>query len=198
MELQKVIHLGEKVGSTKESKLGKLAKTQIIVSIASIILGTLLHFTYQWSGQNLFIASFSAVNESVWEHLKLVFYPMLIAGIIEYFFVNKIANNYIEAKTIGIFSAILFIVVAFYTYTGILGTDFTIINILIFAVSILIGEWISYKLMKRRDESNIKTKILASAIILFFLICFIIFTYQTPKVNLFKDPLTGTYGINRE
>ena len=67
----------------------KIKKTQIIVAILIIIIGTLLHFTYEWSGENNFVASFSAVNESTWEHLKLVFFPMLILGIIEYFFIKK-------------------------------------------------------------------------------------------------------------
>ena len=49
---------------------------QIFSTIFVMILGTLLHFTYEWSGGNLLVASFSAVNESTWEHLKLLFYPM--------------------------------------------------------------------------------------------------------------------------
>ena len=90
-----------------------------------------------------------------------------------------------------------FMVVSFFTYTGILGTNFAIINILIFIISIILGEWIAYKLMKRNNESTTITKILASTIIIFFLICFIVFTYYTPEVNLFITPVTGGYGINR-
>ena len=158
-------------------KTSKLLKIELIVTILELILGTLLHFIYEWSGNNAIIASFSAVNESVWEHLKLVFYPMLILGVIEYYFVKNIANNYIEAKAIGIFTAISFIVISFFTYTGI------------------IGEWTSYKLMKRKNESTIQTKILAGGILIFLLSCFIIFTYVTPQVNLFRDFANGTYGI---
>jgi len=196
MELPKIIHLGEKIGDTKRIELNKLEKAQIIVSVASIILGTLLHFIYEWTGENAFVASFSAVNESVWEHLKLAFFPMLVASIIEYFFVKQIAHNYIEAKTIGIFTAICFIVVTFFTYTGILGASFLIIDILIFIISILLGEWVAYRLMIRKDESDTKTKALAGVIIGFLLICFVICTYITPEVNLFKDPVSGNYGIN--
>lgn len=180
----------------KEKKVNKLLKMQIIVIVACLILGTLLHFTYQWSEENLFVASFSAINESVWEHLKLVFYPMLIMATIEYPFVKQIANNYIEAKTIGIFIAMSFIVVSFFTYTGIIGTNFSIINILIFIISIILGEWIAYRLMREESESTTLTKVLAGAIILFFLICFIVFTYYTPEVNLFRDFRTGVYEIN--
>ena len=180
----------------KEMKINKLIKIQVIVIIVCIILGILLHFTYQWSGENLFVASFSAVNESVWEHLKLVFYPMLIMAIAEYPFVRQIDNNYIEAKTIGVFVAMSFMVLSFFTYTGILGTNFAIINILIFIISINLGEWIAYRLMKINAESTALTKILAIIVVLFFLIGFIVFTYYTPKVNLFRDPITGVYGIN--
>lgn len=176
-------------------KTSKLLKIELIVTILGLILGTLLHFIYEWSGNNVIIASFSAVNESVWEHLKLVFYPMLILGLIEYYFVKNIANNYIEAKAIGIFTAISFIVISFFTYTGIIGTNFFIIDILIFIISIILGEWTSYKLMKRKNESTIQTKILASGILIFLLSCFIIFTYVTPQVNLFRDFTNGTYGI---
>ena len=176
-------------------KTSKLLKIKLIVTILGLILGTLLHFIYEWSGNNVIIASFSAVNESVWEHLKLVFYPMLILGLIEYYFVKNIANNYIEAKAIGIFTAISFIVISFFTYTGIIGTNFFIIDILIFIISIILGEWTSYKLMKRKNESTIQTKILAGGIIIFLLSCFIIFTYVTPQVNLFRDFTNGTYGI---
>ena len=176
-------------------KTSKLLKIELIVTILELILGTLLHFIYEWSGNNVLISRFSAVNESVWEHLKLVFYPMLILGVIEYYFVKNIANNYIEAKAIGIFTAISFIVISFFTYTGIIGTNFFIIDILIFIISIILGEWTSYKLMKRKNESTNQTKILAGGILIFLLSCFIIFTYVTPQVNLFRDFTNGTYGI---
>lgn len=166
----------------------KIRNLQIIVIILSIILGTLLHFTYEWSGENNFVGSFSAVNESTWEHLKLVFFPMLILGIIEYFFIKKDAKNYIESKTIGIFVSICFIIVFFYTYTGILGTNFFIVDILTFVLSIILGEYIAYKLMIKENQSNNLSKILSAGIIIFLLASFIIFTYHPPKVNLFKDP----------
>ena len=176
-------------------KEDKLIKSQLVVILFSIILGTLLHFTYEWSGNNLFVGSFSAVNESIWEHLKLVFYPMLIAMIIEYFFVKKDVNNYIEAKTIGIFTAIFFIIASFYTYSGIIGTSIITIDILIFIISIILGEYVAYRLMKRKDETTVLTTSLSIIILLFLLLCFIIFTYIPPEVNLFRDITTGMYGI---
>ncbi len=176
-------------------KSNKLIRVELIVILFSLILGTLLHFTYEWSGENLFIGSFSAVNESVWEHLKLVFYPMLIAAIVEYFFVKDVSNNYVEAKTIGIFTAICFIIVSFFTYSGIIGTSIIVIDILIFIISIILGEYVAYRLMKRENESTVTTECLSIIILVFLLLCFIIFTYLPPEVNLFRDVTTGIYGI---
>ena len=176
-------------------KENRLIKIQIIVILFSLIVGTLLHFTYEWSGENKIVGSFSAVNESVWEHLKLVFYPMLIATIVEYFFVKNDTNNYIEAKTIGIFTAIAFIVITFFTYSGIIGTSIIVIDILIFIISIILGEYVSYKLMKREDESSVTTEVLSVIILTFLFLCFVIFTYLPPEVNLFRDVTTGIYGI---
>ena len=57
----------------------------ISLTIAGIlcvsILGTLLHFTYRWSGRNPLIGLIAPVNESVWEHMKLLFFPMLLFGL---------------------------------------------------------------------------------------------------------------------
>ena len=176
-------------------KSNKLIRVELIVILFCLILGTLLHFTYEWSGENLFIGSFSAVNESVWEHLKLVFYPMVIAAIVEYFFVKDVSNNYVEAKTIGIFTAICFIIVSFFTYSGIIGTSIIVIDILIFIISIILGEYVAYRLMKRENESTVTTECLSIIILVFLLLCFIIFTYLPPEVNLFRDVTTGIYGI---
>ena len=176
-------------------KSNKLIKAQLVVILFSLILGTLLHFTYEWFGENLFVGSFSAVNESVWEHLKLVFYPMLLATIIEYFFVKDVANNYVEAKTIGIFTAICFIIISFFTYSGIIGTSVIVIDILIFIISVILGEYVAYRLIKREDESTVTTEVLSIVIIIFLILCFVIFTYLPPEVNLFRDVSTGIYGI---
>jgi ABC-type Fe3+-siderophore transport system permease subunit len=63
----------------------KILKYQIFSAIFAIILGAILHFTYEWSGNNAFVATFSSINESTWEHLKLAFFPMLITAIIRIF-----------------------------------------------------------------------------------------------------------------
>ena len=66
----------------------KIRNWQIIVLIVCLALGTLLHFTYEWSGENQLVALFSAVNESTWEHLKLLFFPMILMGVLGYFVIG--------------------------------------------------------------------------------------------------------------
>ena len=61
----------------------------IIGAVFTIITGTLLHFVYEWSGESLFVGIFSPINESVWEHLKLLFFPMSVWILIGYFILEK-------------------------------------------------------------------------------------------------------------
>ena len=170
----------------------KIRNYQIFSAIFAFILGTLLHFTYELSGENLFVGLFSAVNESVWEHLKLLFFPMLITTIIGYFYIEKEKTNFVCSKTIGIIVAMLFIIIFFYTYTGVLGKNIDIINIISFFIAVTLGEYVSYVLLKNNYKCN-NIKSIITLLILFF--CFIVFTFYPLNIGLFKDPTTGKYGI---
>ena len=116
----------------------KFKNYQIISIIFTFILGTLLHFTYQLSGENQVVAIFSAINESVWEHLKLLYFPMLLTTIIGYFYIGKSIPNFLCAKTMEIIASMLFTVVFFYTYTGILGKNIAVIDISSFFIAVFI------------------------------------------------------------
>ena len=107
----------------------KRVKNFQIVSIIFVwIAGTLLHFTHDWFPDSVVFSIISAVNESTWEHLKLVFFPMLFMTVIGYFY-NKDINNFLYAKLASILVAMSFIVVFFYTYTGVIGRNFAVLDI---------------------------------------------------------------------
>ena len=167
-------------------------KWRNISILYSLILGTILHFTYEWSGKSVLIGPFSAVNESIWEHLKLSFFPMLIIAIIGYYLFGKNEANYIKGNSIGILFSVSFTIVTFYTYSGIIGTNFGIINVLIFILSVIFGEVIAYKIVGAEKKADQMTYFLLM-IILF--IAFVLFTYFPPKIGIFKDPITGGFGI---
>lgn len=158
---------------------------QIFSTIFVIILGTIFHFTYKWSGENKFVGIFSAINESTWEHLKLVFFPMLISIIIGYFYVGKNTPNYLCSKALGLVLSMGFIVVFFYTYSGVLGKNIAVIDILSFAVAVVLGEFLSYVLMVNNIKCNKKIAIIVLIIIA---ISFIIFTFYPPDLGIFREP----------
>lgn len=100
------------------------------------ILGTLSHFFYDWSNQNTFVAFFSPINESTWEHMKLVFFPMLL---FTWYLSEKYPDN--DSVMSAALSATLFgtflVPVLYYTYSGILGFRIAAIDISIFYISVL-------------------------------------------------------------
>ena len=166
----------------------KLLKFQIFSVIFTWILGTLLHFTYEWSNENIIIAAFSAVNESTWEHLKLLFFPMLITTVTGYFYLRPKDEykNFLCAKTIGILAALSFVVVFFYTYTGIIGTNFAVLDIGSFFVGVFLGEFVAYKMTLSMKCCN---KLSAVIVLVILLLCFITFTFNAPSIGLFRNPV---------
>lgn len=163
-----------------------LRNYQIVSAIFVCILGTLLHFTYELSGENQLVALFSAINESVWEHLKLLFFPMLLSTIIGYFCIGKNTNNFLCGKALGIITSMLFIVIFFYTYTGIIGKSIVFVDIASFFVAVILGEYIAYKLITKKFKCN---NMIGIGILVILLVCFVVFTYFPPNLGIFKDPL---------
>lgn len=166
----------------------KIRNYQIFSIIFTFILGSLLHFMYELSGENQFVAVFSSINESVWEHLKLLYFPMLLTVIIGYFYIGKELENFLCAKTIGIIISMLFIVTFFYTYTGILGKHIAFVDISSFFVATVLGELVSYIFIINKLKCN---KVISLIVLISLLICFIFFTYLIPDLGIFKEPVTS-------
>lgn len=169
-------------------------KWQLFAFLFIISIGSLLHFLYELSGNSIIVAYFSAVNESTWEHLKLAFFPALIFSIIEYPFVKKNVKNYLFGKVLGFYIMPITILVLFYGYKLIFKKDSLIYDIFIFILAIFFGEFIAYKIITNK---KIDKKYNLTAIILFLIIfiLFSLFTFFPPKNFIFKDPITGSYGI---
>ena len=170
----------------------RLIKYEFVSAIFSMILGTLLHFTYDWSDKNTFVGIFSAINESTWEHLKILFFPILITTIIGYFYTKKETDNYICYKVKGLLLSIIFTTVFFYTYNGVLGSNILILDISSFYASIILGEVYTIKQIKKKEKCNQKV---TAFILILLTISFVVYTFYTPHIGIFKDPLSNTYGI---
>jgi hypothetical protein len=173
-------------------------KTVLIYELIGIVfiifLGSTLHFTFALSGNQPVVGAFSAVNESIWEHLKLAFWPALLITVIEYPLLRKAANNFFIAKAIGVFLMVTIIPLIFYSYTVFSGKSIFAIDISSFVVAVLIGQLLSYKILIYRQLPRNLNKIAFAAIIL-LAIAFILFTYYPPQLQIFKDSLTGKYGM---
>jgi len=159
-----------------------------------IIFGSILHFTFEWSDSQALVGVFSAVNESVWEHLKLGFWPAIVFALIEFKYLKKATNNFLAAKTVGIYLIPVVIMVIFYSYTAILGESVLVIDILSFAVAVIVGQLVSYRLLTWKTLPYNLDRISLAALILLGL-AFVLFTFYPPQLPMFQDPITGEYGI---
>jgi hypothetical protein len=159
-----------------------------------IILGSILHFTFEWSGSQAVVGVFSAVNESVWEHLKLGFWPAIVFALIEFKYLKKATSNFLFAKTIGIYLIPIIIMVIFYSYTAVLGESLLVIDILSFVIAVIVGQLVSYRLLIGKTlQYNLDMVSLIALILLGF--AFVLFTFYPPQFPMFQDPITGEYGI---
>lgn len=155
--------------------------------------GTLLHFLYHWTGEALWVAPFSGVNESTWEHMKLLFWPMFLYAIVQSFFFKDRAEFWC-VKLRGILLGLMLIPVIFYTYNGVIGRSPDWINIAIFFIAAAIA-YLYESRRFRNGEASCKYPKLSIVLLCVIAALFAVFTFWTPEIGIFKDPLTGTYGI---
>ena len=155
--------------------------------------GTLLHFLYEWLGDAAWIAPFSGVNESTWEHMKLLFWPMFAFSIVQRFFFRD-REHFWCIKLRGILLGQALIPVLFYTYNGVIGKSPDWINIVIFFISAAIAYVYETRHFYREDVPCRSSK-WAFGTLIFIALLFVVFTFFTPQIGIFRDPLTGTFGV---
>ena len=165
---------------------------QLLGFAVTSLLGTLLHFLYDWLDEAAWIAPFSGVNESTWEHMKLLFWPMLLFAVAESFFF-KDRETFWCIKLRGIVLGLVLIPVLFYTYNGVIGPSPDWLNITIFFVSAAAAYLCETRLFNTKDVRCRSSK-RAIAVLGTIALCFVLFTFRTPELGIFRDPLTGTYG----
>lgn len=155
--------------------------------------GTMLHFLYDWLGEAVWVAPFSGVNESTWEHMKLLFWPMFLYAVIQSFFF-KDREDYWCVKLRGILLGMVLIPVIFYTYNGVIGSSPDWINIAIFFIASSIAYMYETRLFEKGSTTcRYPNRVLA--VLCGIAALFAVFTFLTPKIGIFTDPLTGGYGV---
>ncbi len=155
--------------------------------------GTILHFLYDWLGEAAWIAPISGINESTWEHMKLLFWPMLVFAFVQSFFFRDLGNFWC-VKLKSILLGLALIPVLFYTYNGVIGSSPDWINIAIFFISAALAYIYEIRQFKKglTDCKNPNASVFLLGLIA---VLFVLFSFLTPEIGIFKDPLTGSFGI---
>ena len=168
-------------------------KLELVGIVFIIVLGGALHFVFDLSGEWPPLALIAAVNESVWEHLKLGFWPALIYFFIEYRYIRKSSSNFLFAKAIGILLIPAAITVLFYAYTAFI-QDMLAADLTIFVVAVVVGQLTSYKVLTVSPLPSWVNR-LGMVLLILLAIAFGTLTYYAPQLPIFRDPISGGYGI---
>lgn len=170
-----------------------LFRWELIGFLFVLIFGSILHFVYGWSGKSPSVALIAPVNESIWEHLKLLFVPGLLYGIVEYFAVGRKIGGFVFTKFVAMLLGLAAIVILFYTYTGIVGTHFLWADIGTFIIGSAVA--FAFTVKKMPLSSDARTDLIGLFLFFVLIVVFILFTFFPPHLALFLDPVTHTYGI---
>lgn len=172
-----------------------MKKIVLINTILTFLLCFLTHFLYDLLPNPVF-SIFFPVNESIWEHMKMIYTTILLYGTIEYFILkrtNNTLNNFLLSLFLKSILAIPIYLVLFLPFYYNFGENMPITFIILF-ITILIVNIIGYKI---GQEKSIPYQNLVSilGIIIFYIIMGIL-TYKAPHNELFFDTMEEKYGIN--
>ena len=170
----------------------KTKKFVIINTIVTFLLGFIVHGMYTWFPS--FITSIFPVNESLYEHVKLVYLSPILSVLIVGFFYHYKINNIFYGMLISIIFNILFFYMLYLPIYYLLGNSM-IMTLIVYFISIVASNYIYYLIIEKRYLRNYN---LISLIISILGIIFLTyFSYYPPRVDFFKDPINDTYGIKK-
>ena len=144
------------------------------------------HYLYNWTGHSTIIGFIAPVNESVWEHLKLGYWGILIFSAVEFTFVRNTIHNLFLAKASGVVVLSLTILAIFYSYTSITGYFILWIDISSFVAGAFLCQWLIFKLYFTRSIGQL-TEIAGIVFLLITGLLFAVFTSYPPDMPIFID-----------
>ncbi len=157
------------------------------------LAGTLLHFAWNGSGRLPLLAPFVPVNESIWEHLKLLYWPTLFYTAMQ--MRGGFDLHFLWARCCSLVCGLLATVILYYTYTGVIGRGFLPVDIALFYFSALLTFGLSHALHTRFPAPDRWEVLLFSALILSVGTAMLFWTWSPPHIQLFRDPGSGGFGI---
>jgi len=160
------------------------------------LVSALLHFVYEWTGNIKAVGLFFPINESVWEHLKLLVLPIIIWWAAFYFVKGKALkldkNRWFFGCLTSLLASMLFMLAFFYTYTTAFGVEKLALDIIDTFLSILFGQLLGTHIYKRTKGIN---WIFSVVVLAFIVAVFVIFTVSPPDLPIFFDNANGKFGF---
>lgn len=160
------------------------------------VLGSLMHFLYDFTGQSTLAGLFAPVNESVWEHSKLVLWPVILWWLLYDRFRGEqeqlCREKWYAGAVCALLTALLTMPLIYYFYTEAFGTELLWVDILILLLSLLAGQLAGLHIYRYTDGINPSLVLLTFAAVV---LVFVLFTFWPPQIPWFQDPLSGGYGI---
>lgn len=170
----------------------------LLISVPFLfVFGSVLHFVYGYSKKNLLVGLFSPVNESIFEHSKLLLIPLTLFWGISYFFLKDSVNadNYFFAMLISIVFSIITMICFYYTYKEVIGNSYLWIDIFDLLLSLFIGQIVANHIYEYSDGIPFLVSI---SIIIIIFISYITFTLKPFRTPIFYDEKNKIYGINKK
>lgn len=188
--------------TTRPASLGiddKLLSWEIAAVFFILLVGSGLHFAFELSNFWYPVAPFAAVNESIWEHLKMVFWPGLIFFTVQYAFLRDeaFAEQFWTAKALCLIFMPFLIAAGWYAVVAVTGEHYFVVDIALFIGAIIAGQLLSYAFLSGKIAASARPRLAFLAIFLLVL-AFSIFSFNPPKISLFEHSTlekTGQYGI---
>ena len=160
------------------------------------LIGSLFHFLYSISGELFVVGLFTPVNESIFEHTKMVVFPIFIWWSLFYLLRkdNLNTNKWFMAALLSMLTSIISIPMLYYFYTEAFGVQSLVVDVLILLVAVGCGQLLGlhyYQYGKRIDYR------LTLGLMVFIIMLFAFLTIFTPKLPLFQDSIDRSYGIRK-
>jgi hypothetical protein len=158
---------------------------EFLGTVFTIVAGVAMHFAYELSGENFIVGIFAARNESVFEQMKLLFWPFLFWSLIELIVWGRDDERFFRAKGKSLFWGVFIIPVAFYAYSGILGYHMLWADVFIFAAAAGTAFFLGWLVMQRRERRSLPAELFGGVLILALIAFFVITTIYPLPIGLY-------------
>lgn len=180
-------------------RLKSLTRPEIWMLIGIPILfliGSIMHFLYNILWASSVVGLFAPVNESIWEHSKMVVWPVILWWSLFYCFRGKQyqidKNKWFTSALVALLTSLVTMPLLYYFYTGAFGVELLWVDILILLFSVLFGQVLGLHTYRYGRGLSTKYVLVVFAVIV---LLFMLFTFFPPHIPLFQDGVTGSYGI---